>query len=310
MLKLKKNSKDLYRIKAYSSIFVLNKFKEENIHVYDFKQIDDFTYTFYADSSDEKKLFKNFNDIKLIRSSTIKGITKSLLKKKTTLISIIFSILLFCFSSTRLYDLKINGSSNEINSKITSYLKSNGVYRFSSMPSIDKLKTLEESLYDNLINEVENIEITKNGLVVMIKYEKRRSPIILPSLKKSLIAKRSGVIERIEIEYGTPLVKVGEMVDKDQILVSEDIQINDKESLKTFTLGKVYAYTWYDINVVTNNKGEKSENTMALIQLADSLVLTKDKVLDDRKLLKYKENGNQVEASFHYTVIEDIAISL
>ena len=63
------------------------------------------------------------------------------------------------------------------------------------MPSIDKLKTLEESLYDNLINEVENIEITKNGLVVMIKYEKRRSPIILPSLKKSLIAKRSGVIE-------------------------------------------------------------------------------------------------------------------
>lgn len=301
--------RDLYEIKSYSPLVILNKLKEEKINIYDFKKKSDFVYNFYADSKDEKKLKKLFKDVKIVQRSFFKGLVYSLIKKRTTLISIIFSIVLFCFASTRLYRLSINGSSKEIDQRIIEHLRDNGIYRFSSIPSTNKLKSMEEELSKVLMDDVERIEIVREGLTISITYEKRRSAIILPSLQKNLIAKRKGVIESFIIEYGNPLVHVGELVQEGQILVSEDFNINEEESIKTFTLGKVYAYTWYDINVSTRSVGDKSEDISNLILLADSMVLTKEKKLDKRELLSFKSNSNMAEGSFHYTVLENIAIS-
>ena len=140
---------------------------------------------------------------------------------------------------------------------------------------------------------------------INVSFNKYRPPIILPGLEKNYYAKEDGVITRLELSYGIPLVKEGDYVKKGQLLIAGNIDENDK---KAKAYGKVFAKCWKEIVVQCQNI-DIATNYQTLLSIADQMILDKNSVLIDRLVLKYEEKNTIAMMKLHYTIEKNIAIS-
>lgn len=303
-----KKSEGVFVVSLYSPLVALNRLKEENLEIRDFKEIEDFTYQFKCNYRDIKRVKKVFKEAKLIKRSGLLAIFYSLISKKTTLLSLIITLIGFIFASTRIYRVTIKGNSEAIAATISDYLKKKNVKFFAGLPKSSKLEFYENELLSLYRDDLESIEIVRNGLVIRVNFTKRRKDVILDTLTHNLIAKRDGVISRFIIKRGEHLVEVGDFVRKGDILVKEEVAVNDQIGVITFTEGLVYAKTWYEVELAKEVTDEASDFSYLLAR-ADEKVLSEDTKLIDRQVLSYRVLDGAMKLKLHYTIEENIAIS-
>lgn len=301
-------SEAVFVVSIFSPIVALNRLKEENLEVRDFKEIGDYLYQFRCNYKDIKRVKKLFKEAKLIKRTGPFAIFYSLVTKKTTLLCLIATLIGFIFASTRIYRVEIKGNSEAIAASISQYLKEKNIKFFGQLPKSKDLEIYENELLTALKDDLESVEIVKSGLVVRVNFTKRRKDVILDTLTHNLVAKRDGVISRFIIKRGEHRVEVGDFVRKGDILVSEEVLIDDKEGVITFTEGTVYAKTWYQV-VMSKTLVDEASDFSYLLAKADSEVLKEDMSLLDRQILSYRVADGMMKLQLHYTIEENIAIS-
>lgn len=239
----------------------LQRCLEERIPIWDIKKINHHHCigTIYYHHMKKIKQLASLENYE-INVENKEGLVAYILKlwnRKELLVAILFSLSLLIVLSNIVWKVEIVGVPPEIEEKIQDKLKQNGLYEGAWTFTLTPLNILQKQIADE-IPEVLYVGIERKGTAYIVQAEEKL--IIEKEPEKELqhlVANKNGVIQKMFVESGLPLVNVNDVVKKGDILVSGIIDTNveeneQKENENIVTVpaeGKVFANTWYEMNI-------------------------------------------------------------
>lgn len=158
-------------------------------------------------------------------------------------------ILLLCLSQV-IFEVEVVHSEKEIRDFLKRELKQHGIKPFNKIFSYNKKEKIKDLILEENKDTLEWIEIDRVGVKYYIrveerikKEEKEEAPI------QNIIAKKDGIILKIESSSGEIVKTVNNYVRKGDIIISGEIKKNNEVVDKVAAIGKVYAEVWYQVNV-------------------------------------------------------------
>jgi len=259
---------------------------------------------------DRKKVKENFHDYKIVSKIGVINFFELLITRPLTLISLILSVFLFMNLSIRMYDIEIVGDYPYIESYISEYVNELGIKKYEYSLSKEKIEDLENKIKEKFNDELEFVEIIKEGAKLSINYKKRRKVVIGEGNRGSIYASKDGVIKEFKLEGGVKQVKVNSFVRKGDLLVSDIIINNNKEEISIDVKGSVYALTYYFINIDVDMDIDDASKYMYLLDKARVEV---SKNINSEEEYIYKEDIlffdlEKGEMKVYYILYEDITI--
>lgn len=301
-------SYDIYLFHYYSLIGLLNRLSDMGVEI---KKYYVYGNDFYLKISRKyRKIIKdNLKDYVIVDKIGFVNRVESLLLKPITLISLIISISVFINLSMRVYQIDINGDYPLIEEKLRSFLSDNGISFFSSGVNEDKLKEVSFMLKEEFNNELEFVELIKEGSVISLNYKKRRKAMVIEGKKGSLYASKDGVVRGFSLLSGVKNVKLYDFVKKGDLLVSDILVTSDNQNILVGTIGKVFASTFYYIEVTCNKSDEVSTQTCLLDRARYEVsknLNSEDEYIESETILKNDLKNGYLKA--YYVLYEDITI--
>jgi hypothetical protein len=154
------------------------------------------------------------------------------------------------------------------------------------------------------------LNLIKTGAKINVNYKKRRKAFVVEDKKGSLYATKDGVVASFYLLSGVKQVKVYDYVKKGDLLVS-DILLNTKdENVFIGTRGKVFAYTFYYVEVDTNLDLDYPSKQAYLLDVARKKVSVnlnseEEYIQSENILVNNLEKGYM---KIYYVLYEDITI--
>ena len=182
-----------------------------------------FGNTFFASEKKSKRIEEALTGKVVFSKSELLGLFGLLLKNKKRLglfFSLVFTLLLFVFSSDRVWDVRIEGCEKGSEDKIISDLETCGFTVGSSWSKSDTSHIEVEFLSKS--EDVSWININRRGTVAyvtVIDKEAHSTPIEKTGYA-NIVAECDAVIEEITVIRGIAMVKAGDTVKKGDLLIS------------------------------------------------------------------------------------------
>jgi similar to stage IV sporulation protein len=247
-------------IRGYVIIFVEGYFLEKFINICIHRQI--FLWDIKRKKNASMTLKISIDGFKMLRPVASKtGCRVRIVKKrglpfilhrykgrKTFVLGALVFLGLFFFLTSFVWTIEIKGNKDIETQVLTERLEEYGV-----KPGILKYNINTENIINDLmldIKELAWVGIEVRGTKVKIEIAERvEKPIIIPKdVPCNLIAKKDGLVKSIVVKAGQELVKVGNTVQKGQVLVSANVPNKDpkEKGRLVHAIGTVKARTWYE----------------------------------------------------------------
>lgn len=299
---------DIYLFHYYSFVGLLNRLVDLHIEVKNY-YIHDEDFYLKINRKYRKLVQDNFKDCKIVSKIGVINRIESLIKKPITLISLFVAIAFFINLSVRIYDINIIGDYPLIEKELMSFLNENGIVNFSKDVNQKKIGEVSLLLKEHFNDELEFIELKKVGATISLAYKKRRKNLVLEGKKGSLYATKDGVIKGFSLHSGVKNVQVYDFVKKGDLLVSEILITTNNEPIKVGTVGKVFASTFYYVEV--NCKKEDDASTLACLLDNSRYIVSKninsdDEYIESEMILKQDLKNGYLKV--YYVLYEDITI--
>ncbi|WP_068674337.1 sporulation protein YqfD [Oceanobacillus sp. Castelsardo] len=184
------------------------------------------------------------------------------IKKRPLLVAIFLSVLLALFLSNILWKVEITGVPKDIEEKIVKQLDEYGIHRGAWIFSLDQPNTIQQKLVED-VPELLWVGVDRRGTTyslegvekLIVKEEEKHGP-------RNLIATKKGIIKKMYVAKGLPIVQVNDYVEPGDLLVSGQIGTTDQEEEseeekkeRNFDLvaaeGEITAETWYEVKVTS-----------------------------------------------------------
>lgn len=290
-------------------VFIASCF-HHGIDIYDFVIHDHYNFEFIISKKDYKKLKNYYLELKIVKKYGFESFLNFAWINKFTFALLILSISLYSFLGTRIYSVKINGTSDSINDYISKRLDELDIGRLSKMPSSDELKQVEDILKMELLEQLELISINSKGTYIFVNYEKKGDIVEIEQKHGKMYAKKEGIIKSFDIESGKIVKEINDYVNVGDLLVDDTILYKDK-AIVVGTLGRVMAYTFNNITVSCSSKGlEKAEVYQLLLSKARYEVsknFDRYSYIDKEIIMSYINQNDVANMTIHYTLVENIA---
>lgn len=201
---------------------------------------------------DFKKIMsiKTSYKIKVIKVYGFELIKKEFIKNIYFILSSIIGILIILLLSNITFKVEIVHDDSELKEKLSKELIKNGIKKYTLIKSYDDIQIIKEKILKENKNDIEWLEIERVGVKYVIRLEKR----IINTQKEEtgyrhIVAKKEGIIKKIDAEKGEISKKVNDYVSKGDILISGEIHKNDDIYGNVLAKGKVFAEVWYKVKV-------------------------------------------------------------
>ncbi|HLS66450.1 MAG TPA: sporulation protein YqfD [Pseudogracilibacillus sp.] len=249
------------RIDGKHPEFFLQRCVQAKIPMWNIKKISNTTYIIHVyrgHRSRVQRLGEQLDyDVTVLKEMGLIALIKKLFQRRELFVATILAILFLFVLSNIVWDVKIQGVSTELEEKINEQLVSNNIYRGSFLFQIDTVNEIENNILND-IPELLYISLERRGTVYVAEaIEKTIVEKDSPLQNQHLIAAKNGVIQKMFIKKGIPVVQLNDVVRAGDILVSGTYEKNDendedtekKERTIISADGEVYATTWYEIEV-------------------------------------------------------------
>ncbi len=134
--------------------------------------------------------------------------------------------------------------------RIDELLKEKNIKTFTLYKSNNELNKISDEIMQENREFIDFISITRTGMKYIVNIEER---IIKDKEEEKerchIIAKKEGVITKIDAKKGITLVEEGSLVKKGDILISGEIILNEEIKDNTCAKGDIKANVWYKINI-------------------------------------------------------------
>ncbi|MBC8588378.1 sporulation protein YqfD [Paratissierella segnis] len=157
--------------------------------------------------------------------------------------------LLLIFLSSFIFKFEINGLEQTPKEEILELLEKNNI-NIGTLKRKISTEELELKILDEF-NYFSFIEVQKKGvkLIIDVKEEPIPPERVDKSYPSNIIARKKGVIEKIVARNGTAVVKAGQIVQENQVLISGVIESESMGNYLVHADGDVLARTRYEANV-------------------------------------------------------------
>ena len=205
-----------------------------------------------VDKDNYKKILdiKTIYEIELIRLYGFVKLIDLLSRFKVLIICLCIGFIYYIFLSNIIFKVDVIHSKKDIRDLIYKELKYYGIEKYSFIKSYDKKELIENKILNKHKDKIEWIEIERVGVRYVVKVEER---IIKNKTKnkspRNIIAKKDGIIYKIDAYKGEVIKKVGDYVKKGDVIISGLIMKKDEIKNEVAADGIVYAEVWYKTNV-------------------------------------------------------------
>lgn len=222
-----------------------------NIYFEDIDIYNKYAYVLLTKENYEKLLkVKTIYEIRLVRLKGFARIVDVIKRNLIFLVALILSYIYLLFLSNVIFSVEVVHSKAEIRNLLYNELKTYGVKKYNFVKSYKEKESIESRILSNNKDKLEWIEIERRGVKYVVKVEER---IIKEKIEESkprdLIAKKDGIIMRLQASHGEVKKKVNDYVKKGDVIVSGSITKNDEVKNNISAEGVVYAEVWYKTSV-------------------------------------------------------------
>jgi len=239
-----------FRIEGLNLERFINIAVSRNIYLWDIKRINYTTIEIKAGA----KNYKEIEDIlkrtgcegKIIFNSGWPFLVEKILKRKTIVIGLFFSLLTIVMLTSYIWTIDVNCENYILEKDIRRYLNKIGI---------------EKGLLKSKINipEVENKLLIHYERIAWVDIDIKGTKAIVNVVEKQLykkkikdttpcdiVAKKNGIIEKIIPRQGDAMVKKGDVVKPNQVLISGTIKRDEDILRYVHSMGEIYAKTYYE----------------------------------------------------------------
>ncbi len=165
-------------------------------------------------------------------------------------ITLLFSLGLIFLLSNIIFEVEVINNSDTIKNLVYEELKKYKVSKFKFVISFDKQEQIAKQIaYENK-EQIEWMELKREGTKYIVNVEQRKKEKIeKPKANRNIVAKKTGILLKIDAKTGEVVKKINDYVKKGDIVISG--MIKNKNTVKKLVSadGKIYAEVWYTVNV-------------------------------------------------------------
>lgn len=289
--KIKIEGKDVKRF--------IKKLYSNNIYFNDIEMYDKYAYVEVDKSNYEKlKQIKTIYKIEIVKLYGIIRIIDFIKRYSLFLMISGVGLLYLIFLSNIIFKVEVIHSKREIRDLLYKELKYYNIDKYHFVKSYKEKEKIEEYILNKHKDKLEWLEIERIGTKYEVRVEER---IIKKENDKldvqNIVAKKDGIITKIEASKGEIVKKIGDYVKKGDIIISGTIKKDDVIKGKVAASGNVYAEVWYKTIVDMPYYYKNSTKTGRKRKVLKIKFLDKDiyifgfkkyKFYDERKILYLK----------------------
>lgn len=238
------------RVKTNQPERFLNIAVINNIYLWDLKKISENEMTFNVSPKGFKKLRKIVWDVKskvkIIKKSGFFILRRKISAKKIIFIGLIPATLIIIFLSSLILDIKITGNETVKTELILEKLSEINLQKFKLRGNIDSEKISVKLIND--IDEISWVGVYEKGTKLHIEIKERDMPpeMVKKDIPCHIIARKDGIIKKINVTNGEKMVSENEVVTKGQLLVSGIINTQFDGIRYVHSMAEVTANTWWE----------------------------------------------------------------
>ena len=203
---------------------------------------------------------ENYNKINAIKTTYIVKITRvygplflavTIKKNAFFIITFLISLIFLFVLCNIVFDVVIVTDDLKLKEYLFDELKDNNIKKFTLIKDYDERSNIKNKILDNNRDKLEWLEIENVGVKYIVRLDKR----IIKEKKKeervrNVVAKRDGIILKIDATKGEIVKKVNDYVKKGDIIISGSIHKGEDIKDNVSATGNVYAEVWYKVKVV------------------------------------------------------------
>ena len=206
--------------------------------------------TIYKEDYDKVMDLKTVYEIETIDTLGMMKIKKLLSYHKIIIFFLILSILFVYFLTHIIFEIEIVHTDKEVRRLVKNELETYGIKEKSLKKSYQEIQKIKEKILENNKDKIEWLEIENVGIKYIVRIEEReKKEKKLEKEKRNIVAKKSGIIKRIEVTEGDIQKEVNNYVNKGDLLVSGIIYLNENIMDIVSSTGHIYAEVWYKVKV-------------------------------------------------------------
>lgn len=233
--------------KYYFTKYIFNKIHYTKYKLIDYKTIEvNILYDDYLRLKDIKSIY----DIKVINKFGLIRYKYLIKNNYTFIISFFISMIFLLLISNTIFDIQIIHNDKDIRVLLKDELINNKIDILKIVPNYKMRKNIIKKIMNNNKEKIEWLEIERKGSKLIVKATERRSnKKEEDNTPRHIVAKKAGIIKKIEASNGVIIKKKDDYVEKNDIIISGDILKDDIVKGQVKANGVVYAETWYTVNV-------------------------------------------------------------
>lgn len=219
-----------------------------NIAINDFRKI-------------KKILKKTKCKVKVKKKKGLPFVFERYKKRKIFAVLLCLAILLISVSAQFVWNIEIKGLKNVKQEEIAELLKTNGLSVGSLKAKVDEKKIINELRLNRDDLAWVGIDLKGTNAIVEIVEADKKPELINSNEYCDIVADKDGIITKINVQNGTALVKVGDIVKKGDVLVNGKIQGKYTEAIPVHANADIEAKVWYSKKEQRNYRQNIEENT-------------------------------------------------
>ena len=199
---------------------------------------------------EEIEKYKTIYDIKIVRYYGKLHIIKFLKKNRFILLFLLLSMIIVFILSNMIFSVEVIHSNSKIIKLVTEELKDHGIKKYAFAKSYSEVEKIEKEILNNNKDNLEWLEIIRNGTKYTIRVEERIINKEIDNNKNyDIVSSKNAVIRVIEAESGEKVRDINTYVKKGETIISAYINTPSEEKILSTARGKVIGEVWYIIDI-------------------------------------------------------------
>ena len=211
-------------------------------------------------------------EVRVLRTAGGRGGLRRILRRPVLLLGIVLLFVLLSLSSLFVWDIEVLGTERLSRGQVLRALEDSGFRCGSFWPGVNT-----ENLKSDVMVKLPQIgwmtvNVSGSRAVVALQERAEKPEIYGENTGLSLAASRDGLVRRVNVLAGTPLVRAGQIVTKGERLIASEMESITAPPRFVQARGSVMAETWYELNALHPRKetlksggGGMPRNRFALI---------------------------------------------
>lgn len=246
--------------------------------------------------------------IEIVKRKGLLNVVHFIKTRKLFVVMVLLGFLFFNLLTNIVFSIKVIDTDSELREIILTDLEELGLRKYNFKISYKEKEKIEEKVLKKEKDILEWIEIEEVGVSYEVKLIRRvKDDIKKETEPRDIIAKKTGLITRIEAESGEVITKKNAYVKKGDTLISGLIRNNGNIVSKVRAEGRVYAEIWYKVALslpLTYHEEMKTGNNKNVLEIS---FLSDDIAITD--FSKYKHSKDTKKILYNHPLLP-ISINL